>query len=92
YFSPGNPVVQVSVKDRSNQAALANQIPIKVYRTEKKAIETLPLESYVEGVVSAEMPAEFELEALKAQALAARTYIIRRLKEKNFSDVPDGAY
>jgi len=40
----------------------------------------VPLEDYVTGVVAAEMPAEFPEEALKAQAVAARTYILKRLK------------
>ncbi|WP_311847756.1 SpoIID/LytB domain-containing protein [Paenibacillus larvae] len=40
------------------------------------------------GVVAAEMPIEFELEALKAQALAARTYITRRIAARDFSNVP----
>ena len=35
------------------------------------------LETYVAGVVAAEMPASFEPEALKAQAVAARTYAVR---------------
>jgi stage II sporulation protein D len=39
---------------------------------------TLGLETYVRGVVAAEMPASFQLEALKAQAIASRTYIVRR--------------
>ncbi|WNC14508.1 stage II sporulation protein D [Brevibacillus brevis] len=64
---------------------------VKVYRTEKKVVETLPLETYIAGVVAAEMPAEFELEALKAQAMAARTYIVRRLSEGKLDDVPKGA-
>lgn len=37
----------------------------------------IPLEEYVKGVVAAEMPATFKKEALKAQALAARTYALR---------------
>jgi stage II sporulation protein D len=37
----------------------------------------IPLEEYVVGVVSAEMPVTFEGEALKAQAVAARTYALR---------------
>ncbi|CAJ1000952.1 stage II sporulation protein D [Brevibacillus aydinogluensis] len=68
------------------------KIEVKVYRTNKKTVETVPLETYVEGVVAAEMPAEFEIEALKAQAMAARTYIVRRLSEKAFGDVPEGAH
>jgi len=38
--------------------------------------ENLLLEDYVFGVVAGEMPASFHIEALKAQAIAARTYII----------------
>lgn len=38
------------------------------------------LEDYVYGVVSAEMPAEFSIEALKAQAVAARTYALKRVE------------
>ncbi len=49
----------------------------------------MPLEEYVLGVVLAEMPAEFEKEALKAQAVVARTYALRRaiLRDRH----PDGA-
>ena len=42
-------------------------------------VEPMELERYVFGVVLAEMPASFETEALKAQAVAARTYALRRL-------------
>ena len=37
-------------------------------------VVTMPLEEYLVGVVAAEMPASYEIEALKAQAVAARTY------------------
>ncbi len=39
--------------------------------------QSMELEDYLIGVVLAEMPASFELEALKAQAVAARTYTIK---------------
>src|SRR5699024_4711449 len=39
-------------------------------------VEDVPLETYVSRVVASEMPIEFEMEALKAQALAARTYVV----------------
>lgn len=42
-------------------------------------VKSIPLEEYLVGVVAAEMPANFELEALKAQAVAARTYASRRM-------------
>jgi stage II sporulation protein D len=56
-----------------------NDIPVKVYLKDLDKTVTLPLEKYVRGVVAAEMPVTFEKEALKAQAMAARTYIVRRL-------------
>lgn len=40
---------------------------------------SITLEEYVQGVVAAEMPASFNMEALKAQAVAARTYAYRRI-------------
>lgn len=39
--------------------------------------EKIPLETYVLGVVAAEMPISFHEEALKAQSIAARTYVLR---------------
>ncbi|WP_016839304.1 stage II sporulation protein D [Ureibacillus thermosphaericus] len=39
--------------------------------------DPIPLEEYVVGVVAAEMPANFHPEALKAQAIAARTYVLK---------------
>lgn len=41
------------------------------------------LENYLLGVVLAEMPAEFELEALKAQAVVARTYTLKRVADRD---------
>jgi len=40
------------------------------------AINNVPLETYLAGVISAEMPSYWEAEALKAQAIAARTYCL----------------
>ena len=42
-------------------------------------LQQMTLESYLVGVVLAEMPADFESEALKAQAVVARTYTRRRM-------------
>ncbi len=46
---------------------------------DKKSGENKDLENYIKGVVAAEMPVSFEKEALKAQAVAARTYTIREI-------------
>ncbi|MBE1447309.1 stage II sporulation protein D [Paenibacillus sp. OAS669] len=61
---------------------------IPVYLSKNKQVESIPLEAYVRGVLAAEMPIEFELEAMKAQAMAARTYILRRIVEQDFSNMP----
>ena len=71
----------------------AKSLLIPVYLTKEQRIDRIPIESYVRGVVAAEMPVDFEVEALKAQALAARTYIVRRMLEKDNSSVPvEGAW
>jgi SpoIID/LytB domain protein len=61
-----------------------------------RVVNYLPLESYVEGVVAAEMPHTWPLEALKAQAVAARSYALANLvKGKAFdlySDVRSQVY
>ncbi len=70
---------------------LNSEVDVSVYKTNAKEIETLPLEEYVKGVVAAEMPAHFEIEALKAQALTARTYIIKMLLNPADMNLPEGA-
>ena len=52
-------------------------------------IERVPLEEYVVGVVAGEMPVSFELEALKAQSVASRSYVMRRLGGNGNYDVTD---
>ena len=55
-------------------------IPVTLVSRTEGRVYRLDLEEYLVGVVAAEMPACFELEALKAQAVAARTLAIRRMK------------
>ncbi len=55
---------------------------IKLLHKETNNVEELGLETYLYGVVSAEMPASYEMEALKAQAVVARTYTKFKQKEK----------
>jgi stage II sporulation protein D len=70
------------------QQSAAKGPSVAVYRTQMNRVEEVPLEDYVRGVVAAEMPIEFAVEALKAQSLAARTYIVRRLLEGDLTQVP----
>ena len=58
---------------------------ISVYRCDSKKTESVDFEEYIKGVVSGEMPSTFHIQALKAQAVAARTYSLARVirAEKN---------
>jgi stage II sporulation protein D len=78
-----------TVQAKTKEAGSA--VEVAVYRSKEKRIEHIPLEQYVIGVVAAEMPAEFELEALKAQALTARTYIVKQMLNDQPISLPKGA-
>lgn len=62
----------------------ADGVPmIKVYVVEKEEIETMDIETYLKGVVAGEMRNDWPIEALKAQAILARTYTMKFLDTKN---------
>ncbi len=54
-----------------------------------QAVLSLPIESYLRGVLPYEMGEGFPIEALKAQAVCARTYAITHLNPKRAYDVVD---
>ena len=54
-------------------------ISISVYDTKTNTVETVDLEEYLCGVVFSEMPSSFEIEALKAQAVAARSFCVYKM-------------
>jgi stage II sporulation protein D len=56
-----------------------NDISINVKDDSKNEITNLLLEEYVIGVVAGEMPASFNEEALKAQAIAARSFAVNKI-------------
>ena len=51
---------------------------VKLYHKEEDRVEELDLEEYIMGVVASEVPASFNEEALKAQAIAARTFYMSK--------------
>ena len=67
-----------------------SEIIIKVYHHRENKTISMNLDNYLKGVLAAEMPASFELEALKAQAVAARTYVLKH-KESGGSREHPGA-
>ncbi len=66
----------------TEKEASVNEVPISVvlYNHADAVIDNVLLEDYVVGVVAAEMPHSFDVEALKAQAVAARTFALSRAK------------
>jgi stage II sporulation protein D len=75
------PLVANEVK--ANESTANESQVIAVYLAKEQLTISVPIEEYVIGVVAAEMPAHFELEALKAQAIAARTYLVHKLRIQN---------
>lgn len=68
---------------------------ISVYIKNEDRVCDMDFSQYLKEVVSAEMPAEFHEEALRAQAIAARTYVINRVNAYKNSKTPEehkGAY
>ena len=71
----------VPIKDKEEKTEYEYQKykTIKLLHSETGQIEELEIDQYLYGVVSSEMPANFEIEALKAQAVVARTYTIYQI-------------
>ena len=55
---------------------------ILVWVTDSETLVPMDVESYVAGVVAGEMPSSWPMEALKAQAILARTYVLKFITEK----------
>ena len=67
------------LQEQKNEYDYKQYNTIKLLHTETGEIEEINLDEYLYGVVSAEMPANFHEEALKAQSLVARTYTIYKI-------------
>ena len=92
FLTKKNVEAKVSSNDVSNENAekkaeienydYKNYGNIKLLHTKTGEVEEVPIDTYLVNVVSAEMPADFEIEALKAQAVVARTYTIYKIQNK----------
>ena len=81
---------KIDKKEEINLNYESNTI-IRVKRLSSSEIEYLPFEEYIVGVLAGEMPIYFEKEALKAQAVAARSYALKKIEynKDNEYDVVD---
>jgi len=60
-----------------------DNLPIlSVYVIDTQKVEEMTLEKYLEGVLAGEMKNDWPMEALKAQAILARTFVLKFLEEK----------
>lgn len=84
YCSPSEDTIELKLNYGSDRV-------IRVKRVNGGSIDSIGLEEYIVGVLAGEMPIYFELEALKAQAVAARSYALKRMEynKNNEYDVVD---
>lgn len=72
---------------RIDNVGVNNEV-ISVYIKNEDRVCDMDIEQYIKEVTAAEMPAEFFPEALKAQAVAARTYLVNRVRAFQKSEIP----
>lgn len=65
-------------KNIINEISIDSDNTVSVYITSEDRIEEVDVEEYVCGVIANEMPVSFDEEALKAQAIASRTYMMSK--------------
>jgi len=76
-------LILINISSEKDTTFFNNEKEINVKNTKTNTIESLELEEYIIGVVAAEMPASFQEDALKAQAIASRTYAIYKMNNSN---------
>lgn len=78
-------------KEKEIKLDYVSNVIIRVKRVNKNKLDSVRLEDYVVGVVAGEMPVSFEIEALKAQAVASRSYALKKINDNknNSYDVVD---
>jgi stage II sporulation protein D len=81
-FAPGDAPLELDKPYRG-------QIQVTVVDKKLQAVNVVGLEPYLQGVVPAEMPHTWAPEALKAQAVAARSYALSHLRTGSFDLYPD---
>lgn len=86
----GKPLPREALRFRASEPGTLSALGTRVHgdvvvlkgRAKLVAVNVLPLEEYLVGVLGGEMPRSFPPEALKAQAVAARTYALNKKLEQ----------
>ena len=79
-ISDVNELKQEENKQEEEQYNYKNYKTIRLLHKDTGEVEEVGLDEYLYHVVSAEMPANYDLEALKAQAVVARTYTVYKIQ------------
>ena len=72
---------QEKKEEKSEPYTYKNYANVKLLHSKTGEVQELNMDEYLYGVVSAEMPANYEIEALKAQAIVARTYTAYKISK-----------
>lgn len=78
-------IVTIFIKDETIKFNFISNSVVRVKR-ENGNIDRVFFEEYVKGVLAGEMPTSFDLEALKAQAVAARSYVLKKMEQNKEQD------
>lgn len=85
-----------TMKSNEEKVSINSKSTVSIYITLEDRVEEVDLEEYVCGVIANEMPVSFGLEALKAQAIASRTYVVSKMINKcsigNGADICDSTH
>lgn len=79
---------QTPSEEVSSDENQTESMPVNVYLVQENRLVQMTLDGYVAGVVAAEMPAQYHMEALKAQAVAARTRVLKQMDSGGCSRYP----
>ena len=71
-------IVNLFIKEEEIKFKYTSNMMVRV--KQEDVIIKVPFEDYIVGVLAGEMPVSFELEALKAQAVAARSYVMKKMQ------------
>ena len=79
-------VVSLFVKTDDIKFHYVSNLVIRVKDEQNNKILKIPFEEYIKGVLAGEIPTSFDLEALKAQAVAARSYALVQMNKNKDND------
>ena len=74
-------IVMSCIKDEEIKFYFVSNRIVRVKRENAGEIVSVPFEEYIKGVLAGEMPVSFEKEALKAQSVAARSYVLKKIED-----------